>query len=205
MLAMVDAMKGIVKQTQACLGYTQSDEITIIIPPKTQHWFNGKVSKINSVCASLATAYFNVSLVKNAPDEHSKSGMGIFDCRSFSVPTLDEAVNSVLWRVQDARRNSVSSLCRTVLSSKQMNGLNVKEMKQVMLENGVDWNALDTWKKYGTFARREAIENENGIPRSKITTSSDDVRLFIESRDHKRRAEICFRYMKELLDNTEVV
>ena len=60
--AMIETMKHLVQESHVRIGYTQSDEITLIssIGEKaTEHMFGGKVSKLNSVLASIATAKFN--------------------------------------------------------------------------------------------------------------------------------------------------
>jgi tRNA(His) 5'-end guanylyltransferase len=50
---MVTTTKALVKETHASVGYTQSDEITLIYAPtEGERIFGGKVSKINSVFAS---------------------------------------------------------------------------------------------------------------------------------------------------------
>ena len=54
----------LVNKIQGCkLGYTQSDEITLILTDydtlDTDSWFSGNIQKIVSVVASTATAFFN--------------------------------------------------------------------------------------------------------------------------------------------------
>lgn len=94
----------LMKQTQASFGYTQSDEISLVYMPERM-MFNGRIEKICSVFASLASVSFNLNLAKqyekqNNPEkiEKSNSLMPIFDCRVFSVPSKEEALNVVLWR-----------------------------------------------------------------------------------------------------------
>lgn len=60
--AMVGTTVFLVENTHANIGYTQSDEITLIYSSgekANEHIFGGKVSKINSILASMATAKFN--------------------------------------------------------------------------------------------------------------------------------------------------
>ena len=61
---MQETMRYLCKNIQGCvLGYTQSDEITLILcdyqKPNTDAWFGYSVQKITSVAASLATFAFN--------------------------------------------------------------------------------------------------------------------------------------------------
>ena len=62
--AMQATMLALCKEIQGCvLGYTQSDEITLILTDytnlETSAWFNYDVQKICSVSASIATLIFN--------------------------------------------------------------------------------------------------------------------------------------------------
>ena len=56
----------------AVLGYTQSDEISILLTDyatlETDAWFNYEVQKICSIAASMATMAFNKSFIKNAEE-----------------------------------------------------------------------------------------------------------------------------------------
>lgn len=155
---MVSTMMNLVKETHASIGYTQSDEITLIYTPgkkSSEYIFGGKVSKINSILASMATYYFNYDLAAcvkvNKP--------AFFDCRAWAVPDIAEASNVLLWRVQDARKNSISSLFRWTAGHSKMHGLSGEEMK-VILERDyfTDWDKLPNKYKYGTYAKPVTVE-----------------------------------------------
>ena len=65
--AMQDTCKHLVKETTAVLGYVQSDEISLGWTD-TQHCpFDGRVQKLESVLASMASAYFVKHLHHDAP------------------------------------------------------------------------------------------------------------------------------------------
>ena len=54
--------KRLVEETNAVIGYTQSDEISLIFyseKPSSQVFFDGKQQKIVSNLASMCTAFFN--------------------------------------------------------------------------------------------------------------------------------------------------
>jgi len=149
--AMVETTEFLVEETHANIGYTQSDEITLIYSvgeKANEQIFGGKVSKINSILASMATATFD-EVIRDHTDKRA-----FFDCRAWGVPTNIEASNVLLWRVQDARKNSVSAMFRWTLGSKAMHGLDQTQMKAKMLEAGHDWNDLIDEYKYGTYVKR---------------------------------------------------
>lgn len=149
--SMIETTKFLVEQTHASLGFVQSDEITLLFPPtESERIFGGKVSKINSVFASMATAHFN-SIIQQHP---SVNKFAYFDCRVWSVPNGVEASNVVLWRAQDARKNSISSLFRWTAGHKLMHGLSGKSMIEILAnEYDVVWEDLPFAFKYGTYVK----------------------------------------------------
>jgi tRNA(His) guanylyltransferase len=150
---MIQTTKRLVKETHAAFGYTQSDEISLIYAPSekgSEYVFGGKVSKINSILASMAAANFNAILGSHILIDE----LAYFDCRSFAVPSLIEASNVILWRVQDARKNSISALFRWTAGHRAMDGLNQQEMKNYLLaHHNTDWNELPNRYKYGTYIK----------------------------------------------------
>jgi tRNA(His) guanylyltransferase len=156
---MVSTMKKLVEDTHASIGYTSSDEITLIYTPgekASEYIFGGKTSKINSILASMATHYFNYGLdVYVAVDKPA-----FFDCRTWAVPDLAEASNVLLWRVQDARKNSISSLFRWTAGHSKMHGLSGEEMKAMLKSDfSTDWDELPNKYKYGTYAKPVKVES----------------------------------------------
>jgi len=156
---MKKTMMALVKETHASIGYTQSDEITLIYTPgekATEYIFGGKVSKINSILASMATYHFN-RLLSVYIDVDKPA---FFDCRAWAVPDLAEASNVLLWRVQDARKNSISSLFRWTAGHSKMHGLSGDEMKTLLKSDYfTDWNELPNKYKYGTYAKPVTVES----------------------------------------------
>ncbi len=60
--AMIETVKKLVEITNAKIGYTQSDEITLLYYSDSydcQLYFDGNIQKMVSVIASLCTANFN--------------------------------------------------------------------------------------------------------------------------------------------------
>ena len=179
--AMQDTMKYLCENIQGCvLGYTQSDEITLVLVDyktlETSAWFDYNIQKCVSVSASMATLAFNKffkerneswwfgltdkwvksGMTKNTfiPDSdielYSKHSLAIsqkgamFDARVFNIPK-EEVCNNILWRQQDAIRNSIQMVGHANFSDKQMHGKNTSEIKEMLLsEKGIDWNDLPT-------------------------------------------------------------
>lgn len=161
MRAMVETTKYLVKESNAVIGYTQSDEITLILYNESSTsdiLFKGKKFKLLSNLASMASVKFYQTITSLKPLAELPATLPSFDCRLFQVPSKMEAWNALLWRVQDATRNSVQMLAQSLFSHKSLQGLNNRQLLDRMLnDKNVNWNDLDNWKKEGTFVRNQVI------------------------------------------------
>jgi len=154
--AMVATMKALVDETDACIGYVQSDEISLVLSDEKDPMFGGRPMKLASVVASLATAVFNQEIHKAYPDKP----LATFDCRVWAVPSRDEAANAILWREFDATKNSISMAARSVVSDAKLMGLNSSQKQDVLMENGINWNDYPAFFKRGTYARRVTFQRK---------------------------------------------
>lgn len=171
-MAMQQTMKSLCENISGCvLGYTQSDEITLVLVDyqtlQTDAFFDYAVQKISSVCAGMATMYFNKHFQKLVwkqfelgqdisiyEDKNGEILMGSFDARCFNVPK-EEVVNTLIWRQNDASKNSIQMLARSLFTHKSLQGLsNSKLQDKMMLEKNVNWNDLEVWKKRGSCCIR---------------------------------------------------
>jgi tRNA(His) guanylyltransferase len=135
------------------LAYCQSDEISLVLTdfdkPSTQAWFDGGVQKITSVSASLATARFN---------ELRPGKLAFFDSRVFTIPDPVEVANYLIWRQQDATRNSISMAAQAVFSHKQLFGKSTGQMQEMLwAERNINWNDYDPRFKRGTVASSKRV------------------------------------------------
>lgn len=150
----------LVEFSNAKIGYTQSDEITLVLyssDHKSQLIFDGKIQKITSILASFATATFNDYLRLGLIPEKKRT-VALFDCRVFSVPNQQEAVNCLIWRENDATRNSISMAAQSVYSHSELHGKACDEMQEMLFQKGINWNDYPSWFKRGTYAQRFVTE-----------------------------------------------
>lgn len=152
---MTETTKFLVKETNAVVGYTQSDEITLILysaDRKSSIYNDGKKQKILSKLTGKCVTFFNEERQKYLPT-HNK--IANFDCRIYQTPTLHDATIQLLWRENDVTKNSISMLAQSLFSHDQLQGLNGNELQdKMMLEKGVNWNDLDSRLKRGTYVKR---------------------------------------------------
>ena len=84
----------LVKETNASIGYTQSDEISLTWHSQSydqQLFFDGRIQKMVSVLASMTTGFFN----RNFTNFFNERELAFFDCRVFNVPNIEEGANVV--------------------------------------------------------------------------------------------------------------
>lgn len=170
------------QEIQGCVfGYTQSDEITLVLVDyndiNTDAWFDYSVQKMCSVAASMCTLYFNKIFAEMVdvfiansdvtPEEEKLERVynkaiekgAMFDARVFNIP-VEEVTNCVLWRQQDATRNSISSLAQSKFSHKELQGKSSSQMQDMLMEKfGINWNNLTIPEKRGTAVYKRTIDD----------------------------------------------
>jgi tRNA(His) 5'-end guanylyltransferase len=171
---MKEVTKYLVKETGACIGYTQSDEISLVYLQKSFEsdvFFSGKKQKMVSVLSALATAKFVELALKEYPEQCAKS-LPVFDCRMFQLPSKIEAVNCFVWRNQDAVRNSISMAAYANFSHSSLQGKSTNDkLDMLLVEKGINWNEYPKFFKEGSFFQRVTYTKEhegNEVIRSKI-------------------------------------
>lgn len=154
--AMVETTKHLVHETHARIGYTQSDEISLVWlsdSPESDVVFSGKLQKMTSVLASMAAAKF----ARVCPPGY-EDRMPHFDCRVFQLPSKEEAANAFLWRAMDARKNAISMVAQGKFSHRKLHGKGQGDMLAMLAEIGVDFEAFPASFRRGSFVRRFTVE-----------------------------------------------
>lgn len=186
--AMNETAKYLCKEVQGCIfAYTQSDEITLIIRkniPEGDVFFGGRICKMQSIIASLATSKFSqVMAIENikstvptcaSPEEVLQMCMDAikngplyqFDCKVFNVDNANDAMSCILYRNIDCVRNSKQQAAQTYLSHDILKNKNTDEqIKLLKQEKNIDWNEFDDGKKFGRFVKKsEETFTDKGEP-----------------------------------------
>jgi tRNA(His) 5'-end guanylyltransferase len=153
---MIEVTKELVYQTHAKVGYTQSDEISLVFAPATDPLFGGRQSKIETTLAAIASAKFNQLLPIWLPDKIND--LPTFDARAIQYPTKEMAIESLVWRETDATRNSISMAAQAHFSHNQLQKKNNKVKLDMLNEIGVNWNDYPVHFKRGEYVKRIKIE-----------------------------------------------
>lgn len=70
------------------------------------------------------------------------------------MPSKEEAVNALIWREQDATRNSISAAAQAHCSHKELQGKNTNEMQEMLFQKGINWNDYPSFFKRGVYVQR---------------------------------------------------
>ena len=189
---MVRTTSWLARETNACAGYTQSDEISLLWLSERegqQIFFDGRIQKMVSQLASLATAYFNRELPGHLPAAYADR-LPTFDARVWSVPTAAEAANYFLWRERDALKNSIAMAARHHFSHSQLRNKNGAEMRQMLLAKGVDWNGYPAFFRRGSLIQRRTVSRPFSAEELEVLPAKHEARrnpsLRVERTDYVR-------------------
>ena len=182
--SMRETMKYLCENIQGCvLGYTQSDEITLILVDyqnlNSCAWFDYEVQKMCSISASMATMAFNKFFTKNVNyfemtheyddtiNEYCTTLVNaaekgaMFDARVFNIPK-EEVCNLIYWRQLDATRNSIQMVGQANFSHKELQNKSCNMIQEMLFaEKGINWNDYPTYLKRGSCCIKTTIQNPN--------------------------------------------
>lgn len=200
------------------LGYTQSDEITLVLVDyqsrESDAWFDNNVQKIVSVSASMATMAFNRFFGNNVHDymynccdetcdnvllerreDYQRAydiylkriNTAMFDSRVFTLPK-EEVVNCLIWRQNDATRNSIQSVGQANFSQKQLHGKKCDDIQDMLfVEKGINWNDYPTTLKRGSCCIKIPVKinegTENEATRNKWVIDNE-IPIFTQDKDY---------------------
>ena len=211
--SMQETMKYLCENIQGCvLGYTQSDEITLILVDykklTSSAWFDYEVQKICSIAASMATIAFNKFFKKNVYDWWNIPFIGItkavqakadlydtylmavkkgamFDARCFNIPK-EEVTNLVYWRQLDASCNSIQMIGQANFSHQELQNKSCTDIQDMlMIQKGINWNDLPTYQKRGSCCVRNkiVIESDGVMATAQLRDSSKSENKWIIDTD----------------------
>ena len=177
---MQETTKYLCENIQGCvLGYTQSDEITLILVDyqklTSSAWFDYKVQKLCSISASMATMAFNKYFAENVANEileyktsmmpqcieiqqeikeyHDTLRAAVNKGAIFDARCFnipkEEVTNLIYWRQLDATRNSIQMVGQANFSHKELQNKTCN-MIQDMLHEQKGIN----WNNFPTYQKR---------------------------------------------------
>lgn len=164
-------------------AFTFSDEINFYFDHLP---FNGRVEKIDSVCASFTASALTLELKTEIPLA--------FDARVIPLDSGGAAVY-LAWRQQEVWRNHINAYCQQALiddgcsgreAAARLKGMSSSEMHELMFARGVNLAKTPAWQRRGILVRRYSVEKtgynpleEKNVVSTRNTIAADtDLPLF---------------------------
>ena len=207
---MQETTKYLCENIQGCvLGYTQSDEITLILVDyqnlNSCAWFDYEVQKVCSIASSMATMAFNKFFTKNVnyfemTHEHddtineycttlvnaAEKG-AMFDARCFNIPK-EEVCNLIYWRQLDATRNSIQMVGQANFSHKELQKKSCNMIQEMLFaEKGINWNDYPTTLKRGSYCIKKLFKINEGTDKETMRKKwviDNEIPIFTQDRNY---------------------
>lgn len=182
MTAMNKAATSLCESIQgAQIAYVQSDEISILVHNYKRltsgSWFDNEIQKMVSVSAGIASSV----MTQESPTIFGKMKPAVFDARVFVLPEAD-VCNYFLWRQQDATRNSIQMIARSLYSDKECFKKNGSELQEMIFLRGQNWNDVPTALKRGRAVVKQVYDH-NGQQRTRWAIDAE-IPVFSQDRDY---------------------
>jgi len=168
----------LVTELGATYGYTESDEISLLLP-NASDVFDRSVEKLVSIAASIAGGTFSVALGEVAQ----------FDCRIWMGAQPGLVVDYFRWRQADAARCCLNGWAYWTLrkagrsveeATAALNNQSVAYKNELLFQNGINFNDVPTWQKRGTGIYWESYEKEGFNPKLGQTVTAVRRRMKVD-------------------------
>lgn len=194
--AMQETTKYLCENIQGCvLGYTQSDEITLILIDyqklDSAAWFDYEVQKLCSIAASMTTMEFNrtfkllvdetltiykyafvpqsVETQQEAYNYHNALLKAVEKGAMFDARCFnvpkEEVTNLIYWRQLDATRNSIQMVGQSNFSHKELQNKSCNMIQDMLMEQ----KGIN-WNDFPTYQKRGSC-----VVRNKIVLASNGI------------------------------
>lgn len=160
------------KATDIEIGYTQSDEITLVFRQDTDY-FGRRPEKIASVLAGMASA--KLSTLVGEPV--------FFDGRVMVFPNLELVNENLKWRIDDSAKNCLGLYCHwgliqrkgysTTKATKLLASMKKADRNEFLFSHlGINFNDVPTWQKRGVLLYRVEYVKDGWNPKTETSTKT---------------------------------
>ena len=146
--AMAFATTNTAKVMNADVAYCQSDEASIgwfhwnNNEKDSQHIFDGKPQKINSVCVSTFTSHF-LYYVIDTFCLNTSNLLPAFDARFVNMRHISDLQKMFYWRYLDCKRNAIQAFAQKKYSHKFLQGMPLKSLYENICNDGLENEFLE--------------------------------------------------------------
>ncbi len=175
---MVAAARSLMEDFHGLYACTHSDEISVLFPPGWR-LFDGRVEKLVSVSAGLASAAFT----------RACGSAACFDSRIWQGESEADALAYFRWRQQDAARCALHAWCYWRLREQglsveaavgELAGLDSDGQRRLLAEMGTDPERLPLWQRRGVGLCWETVEKPGYDPLRAIEVTARRRRIRLE-------------------------
>lgn len=161
---MVGTARALLEELQGVYAYTQSDEVSVLLPRATD-LFDRELEKLVSIAAAIASAAFTQAFGESAQ----------FDARVWLGVDEQAVVDYFRWRQADAGRCALNGWCYWTLvragrSARQASAALLRQRSEakheLLFEHGVSFADLPAWQRRGSGLSYETYDKEGFNPKT---------------------------------------
>ncbi|MCP9952507.1 tRNA(His) guanylyltransferase Thg1 family protein [Actinomadura madurae] len=159
-------------------AYTESDEISVVLDPAFD-LFGREVEKLVSLSAGIATAAFT----------HAAGEPAVFDGRVWMGTGLDDVVDYLTWRQDDAARCALNGWCYWTLrheglsprqATRQLDRTSVSAKNELLFARDINFNEVPSWQRRGVGLWWETYEKQGHDPIRDVDVTATRRRVHVE-------------------------
>lgn len=165
---MVAAARLLVERFQAIYAYTESDEVSLLLP-RDSNLYDREVEKLVSISAGVASAAFSFEAGRTA----------FFDSRAIVASRTTQAIDYFRWRQGDAGRCALNGWCYWTLrksgaskadATQRLAGTSATQKHDLLFSSGINFAELPAWQRrgIGLFFRDYEKEANNPLTGAKV-------------------------------------
>jgi len=175
---MVETASALMAELGARYGYTESDEISILLDPASSP-FGGSVEKLVSLSAGIASATFT----------HAAGLPAHFDSRVWLGTGVEDVADYFSWRQADATRCALNGWCYWTERKKgkspgqaaqALDRASTAAKNELLYSHGINFNELPTWQRRGIGLWNETYPHVGHDPIRDVAVTVNRRRLRVE-------------------------
>jgi tRNA(His) 5'-end guanylyltransferase len=175
---MAEAAQSLLTEFGARYAYTESDEISILLDPRSEIFGRG-VEKLVSISASITSAAFT----------HAAGEPAHFDSRVWMGTGPTDVLDYFSWRQADAARSALNGWCYWTLrkdgrsreaATKELEGANAAAKNELLFQHGVNFNDVPAWQRRGVGLWWETYERPGYDPVREVAVTATRRRIRVE-------------------------
>jgi len=174
---MVETASALLVSLGAVYVYTESDEISVLLPKATDI-FDREVEKLVSLSAARASATFSLACGEAVE----------FDSRLWVGADTEAVQEYFRWRQSDATRCALNGWCYWTLrkagksvqdATRELDGASIPTKTELLLTHGITFAEVPAWQRRGTGVYWEQFEKDGFNPKTQEVVKATRRRIAV--------------------------